>query len=1333
MRSVFPIQLEQPAGIYDELDVQKFRADEVAVIAPGDQPISGGGEAPTLLDSTLPLRIEDEAGIERVVDLTLQPTEDGLEPVNPLVDVEIPVQLGEGISLPGSGVEIEIPGAPDRAPSNIEGGGAFYPNVDTDSDVIVVPTPTGVETFTLLRTPEAPRRQTFDLQLPEGAHVEEVAGGGAKVVRGEETLLMVHPPSAIDAEGNAVPVSMEVAESTVVVEAAPSSGVAYPILVDPLWESWYWAQNNSSAGSSDWVATTNNPLLEPRDYGYGGSERGLNIYSYWGTVQPGAQGHWNYHVPRFYTDYADPKVKQRPESYISNAYFSGINWWIEGESVPAPANPFVILGLWAEKKGWWTNVQVRTGAEGGMTNSATPLPNTPQYDDTQTLAAVLAADGDTQSRPRHLWIGQATVELTDNNYPNGTAIGPVKWVNETKAEPIKFKFTDPGLGMHSVIGKTTVGGTTYQASQGQGCAGNVSNPCPRTWEGNFWEWHPAFLPQGENSIEIVGQDPIGRYSDQVPGYEPARAVVKVDHTAPSLAPLSGSITEQGTLGTGKPQYALKYSASDGFGETPTFLSSLGSYGSGSGQFNGPGDVAVSPEGFLWVADTNNNRLVKFSEAGAFLAQYGSSGTGNGQFNRPTGLDFDPSGNLWVADRDNNRIQKFTEGGAFLAKFGTKGSGNGQFNAPMDIAADPSGNVWVVDTANNRLQQLSSGGAFIRSIGSLGTGNGQFNSPRSIDVSSSGNVWVADTANNRVQKLGDKGEFLLQFGAAGAGAGQFNQPVAIHTGLKGNLWVADLGNYRVQRFSEAGGHLGQFGAKGASAGQFNLGLTTGIATNQYGDLWVTDAANNRLVKWFRPKATQSGVVGATVKVDGSVVSSTTKGCSAGNCPLNGEWTLKASQFGGGSHNVEVEVVDDVGLSSSRSVQVELHPDKTAPAITLSGSMTEQGTLGTTRPRYQLDLLATDPAGLDGTLALGSSFGFTGSGNGAYNRPVDGAFDSQGNFWIVDQGNNRLQKVSGTSGSQIAKYGSLGSTKGLLSAPSAVAIDSADNVWVADTANNRIQQFNSKGEFVLAFGKNVNKTKAEQTGPEGPKNVCTAASGHVCQAGVAGAANGQLSAPKGIALTPGGNLMVVDTANNRVQKFSPQGEYLAKVGSLGSGVAQLKEPAGIAVASDGSILVADAANNRVQQWSSTFEFIRSIGASSFAGTAFDRPTAVTFDPAGYLWVLDQNNERVVKFTSTGAYVSKYRYTPASEDQPTSSNSMGMRFDSSGVLWLTDTQKDRIRKLNPAQGSRSGVASTTIKVDGKVVDSFSPGCPEEKCSIERNWTMSRCPTRIPRMPSK
>ena len=79
---------------------------------------------------------------------------------------------------------------------------------------------------------------------------------------------------------------------------------------------------------------------------------------------------------------------------------------------------------------------------------------------------------------------------------------------------------------------------------------------------------------------------------------------------------------------------------------------------------------------------------------------GGKGTGKGQFDNPRGLAVDSAGNIFVADTDNGRIEKFSPNGIFITSIGTRGEGYGQLKEPNGIAIDRAGNIYV---AGDRLQ------------------------------------------------------------------------------------------------------------------------------------------------------------------------------------------------------------------------------------------------------------------------------------------------------------------------------------------------------------------------------------------------------------------------------------------------------------------------------------------------------------------------------------------------------------------------------------------------------------------------------------------------------
>ncbi len=105
-------------------------------------------------------------------------------------------------------------------------------------------------------------------------------------------------------------------------------------------------------------------------------------------------------------------------------------------------------------------------------------------------------------------------------------------------------------------------------------------------------------------------------------------------------------------------------------DPPDFILQWGSPGSGDGQFRGMHGIEVDAEGNVYVADTGNNRIQKFTSDGVFLIKWGSSGTAPGQFSHPHGIGICPMGNVFVAETGNNRVQKFTSEGS-----GHTGSGS----------------------------------------------------------------------------------------------------------------------------------------------------------------------------------------------------------------------------------------------------------------------------------------------------------------------------------------------------------------------------------------------------------------------------------------------------------------------------------------------------------------------------------------------------------------------------------------------------------------------------------------------------------------------------------
>jgi DNA-binding beta-propeller fold protein YncE len=193
------------------------------------------------------------------------------------------------------------------------------------------------------------------------------------------------------------------------------------------------------------------------------------------------------------------------------------------------------------------------------------------------------------------------------------------------------------------------------------------------------------------------------------------------------------------------------------------LLTFGEYGAAPGRMIYPTDLAVDPEGNIYLTEYGEvDRVMKFTRDGEFIKQWGTFGREPGQFQRALGLIYAPPDRIIVADSCNHRIQEFTTEGERIAVWGAIGGAPGQVAYPYDIALGKNGLLYVSEFGNNRIQAFARDGRPVAHFGSPGTDIGKFGTPWGIAVAPDGRIYVADTNNHRIQIL--RPEMMEPWGA-----------------------------------------------------------------------------------------------------------------------------------------------------------------------------------------------------------------------------------------------------------------------------------------------------------------------------------------------------------------------------------------------------------------------------------------------------------------------------------------------------------------------------------------------------------------------------------------
>jgi sugar lactone lactonase YvrE len=872
LRSAFSEQLEalnsDPSRFLSEAQLVEPLGESGAVV-------SDEGEA-SLLETNIPLQTEDEDGQLAKVDLSLEASPEGFETENAVSDLVLPNSADEAIEVGQEGFEITQTGAADSSASRFGDKNLFYPSVLPDTDMLAAGNSLGVELFDQLRSEESPENLSFDIGLPEGAELRSDGRGGAEVAREGEQLMLIPKPTATDAQGTEVPVTLEVVENSIALHVDHRTGeYGYPILVDPIVEdwvnqgnNWYGGANWGALSNGAWQWTSNNSNIHHEICCWEGSHAGLLTIVEPVFYGPEQYGHWSYSTANSHV-------------LIPHIWLIPFN---RADMGCGSAQPHDYVGIWSVSLGWSPLLVNYAKTYGNVSADG--------RGEALILGESTGPPGVWLGCQRILYAGGVGIWLEDEDLPELSTAATKQWMDKA---PVRLSVSamDPGVGVKSFEAwATNSSGNKATWTTTKSCTGLYGARCPQTWnlgEGSqpALSYDPSVLPEGIDKLSVKAYDATGK-----PSTTTNVMTVRVDHAPPAIS-LKGTVTEQAKLGTELPSYTLTATATDGVPnsekdadarsgvtkltfqengkyvvtpweescpsqscpieeeiEIPAYKLPAGSHTVVVKATDALGHVATKEITFTTGDKQSPNVTLSGmpSEAsGATYANYwssfGSSGTSGGQFSHPAGAAVDSKGNLWVVDENNKRIEKFNEAGEYVSSFGSSGTGNGQFSRPTDIAVDPKGNLWVTDAGGNRVEEFNEKGEYLTKFGTYGSGNGQFNAAESVAIDSKGNIWVSDTYNGRLEEFNEKGEFVKVVGSKGTGQGQMIEPTGIAIGPGNNVWVADWSNNRVTVFNESGGFVRQFGTSGSANGQFSHPDV--IEVDAQGDVWVGDQGNNRV--------------------------------------------------------------------------------------------------------------------------------------------------------------------------------------------------------------------------------------------------------------------------------------------------------------------------------------------------------------------------------------------------------------------------------------------------------------------------------------------------------
>lgn len=499
---------------------------------------------------------------------------------------------------------------------------------------------------------------------------------------------------------------------------------------------------------------------------------------------------------------------------------------------------------------------------------------------------------------------------------------------------------------------------------------------------------------------------------------------------------------------------------------------FGSWGRAPGELREPGGIVVA-DGFLYVADTGNDRVQRFSLSDGSAIAWGAHGHAEGELLRPSDVAVDDSGCVYVSDTGNHRIVKLDRDLNFVKAWGDFGPHPGFFAEPDGLAWH-AGELYVVDTDNHRVQVFDAEGKRSHEWGLHALlpreGDGKLHYPRKIALRD-GVAAVSEPYEDRVQvfRRTEPGEELPQ-------PLRFERVVAAHFG--GHISVAgdiaglceptapsfvlyDVKN-RLTPWEPV--LVARASSWGRRAGQM-LAPTDIEVDWDHRRLWLADSDARTLSLWSfdhdESKPLEFDFFKSRMVRSLDFAKLHELGLDGADEPLR----PAALELGPDGSLLVLDTVQRMlfvvapDLSSVRPVRAAL--GERPVDVAWSASQRCAWVLDEQRGRAL-------PIGLDGASPDGTAaFGTRGRGEGELLRPSGIAVAADGSLLVVDEALHRVTRFD-RQGRPLGSFGSRGTGGREFHKPRGIDIDEQGRAWIVDWGNHRVEILTLSGEFLASFG-------------------------------------------------------------------------------------------------------------------------------------------------------------------------------------------------------------------------------------------------------------------------